>query len=214
MGTSRAEHAEPPFLVVDDEAGWANTLAREIRDVFPVEVCDTLMAATRAVTSKRFAGAVVDILLRGENGLDLAASWRARRGADTILMISADARQATANCCSANGLLFAYKDDFQPSLNTILASALADLYLPEAMQRPFKEFVLAERLEPIDAKIFALHLKGCSRKGMTGPCRMSLDGIKTRIRRLLDRLKATSLKDLEERMWAMAGRARPSGVGI
>jgi two-component system response regulator PilR (NtrC family) len=66
-----AEKALPRILVVDDSPETLELFKLQLGDKYDVETTISLKAASEKLETQRFHIAIVDLVLPGENGLDL-----------------------------------------------------------------------------------------------------------------------------------------------
>jgi len=99
----------PRLLVVEDEASHARVTAIGLRiEGFEVEIAPTADAALKALDAEPFDMAVVDLMLPGTNGLQLARMVRERHPDTRVVLTSAyhlSERQLVRADCGAIGFV-------------------------------------------------------------------------------------------------------------
>lgn len=99
----------PRLLVVDDDANHTRVTAIGLRiDGFEVEMAQTADAALELMAGQTFDVAVVDLMLPGTNGIQLARLIRERHAATRIVLTSAyhlSERQLVRVDCGAIGFV-------------------------------------------------------------------------------------------------------------
>ena len=118
------------YLLVDDDASFANTLARALaRRGMTVSIAHTSAEAIALANNNRFDRAIVDLKIDTDSGLDLIASVRLSQPALQIVMLTgyssiataveAVKRGATNYLCkpaSAEQILNAFNDDVDTAI--------------------------------------------------------------------------------------------------
>jgi DNA-binding response OmpR family regulator len=101
--------ALPRLLVVDDDANHMRVTAIGLRiDGFDVELAQNADAALELMAGQSFDVAVVDLMLPGTNGIQLARLMRERHAATRIVLTSAyhlSERQLVRVDCGAVGFV-------------------------------------------------------------------------------------------------------------
>jgi DNA-binding response OmpR family regulator len=99
----------PRLLVVEDEASHARVTAIGLRiEGFEVEIAPTADAAMKALDAEPFDVAVVDLMLPGTNGMQLARMVRERHPLTRVVLTSAyhlSERQLVRADCGAVGFV-------------------------------------------------------------------------------------------------------------
>jgi DNA-binding response OmpR family regulator len=99
----------PRLLVVEDEPSHARVTAIGLRiEGFEVEIAPTADAALKALAAEPFDVAVVDLMLPGTNGMQLARMVRERHPATRVVLTSAyhlSERQLVRADCGAVGFV-------------------------------------------------------------------------------------------------------------
>jgi DNA-binding response OmpR family regulator len=99
----------PRLLVVEDEASHARVTAIGLRiEGFDVEIAPTADAAMKLLDSEPFDVAVVDLMLPGTNGMQLARMVRERHPTTRVVLTSAyhlSERQLVRADCGAVGFV-------------------------------------------------------------------------------------------------------------
>lgn len=99
----------PRVLVVDDDAGHARVVVIGLRvEGFDVELTHDAEEALRLLASERFDAAVVDLMLPGTNGIQLARLVRERHPSTRVVLTSAyhlSERQLLRADCGAVGFV-------------------------------------------------------------------------------------------------------------
>ena len=99
----------PRVLVVDDEANHARVMAIGLRiEGFEVETAGDASAAMTLLASSPFDMAIVDLMMPGTNGIQLARMVRERHAATRVVLTSAyhlSERQLVRADCGAVGFV-------------------------------------------------------------------------------------------------------------
>jgi DNA-binding response OmpR family regulator len=99
----------PRVLVVDDDSSHARVVAIGLRvEGFDVELTHNADEALRLLADERFDAAVVDLMLPGTNGIQLARLFRERHPCTRVVLTSAyhlSERQLVRADCGAVGVV-------------------------------------------------------------------------------------------------------------
>jgi DNA-binding response OmpR family regulator len=99
----------PRLLVVDDDANHSRVTAIGLRiDGFEVEIAQSAYTALEVMASQSFDVAVIDLMLPGTNGIQLARLLRERHPSTRIVLTSAyhlSERQLARVDCGAVGFV-------------------------------------------------------------------------------------------------------------
>src|ERR1700704_5026410 len=69
------------ILAVDDDANMRRLINRSLRaEGYEIESCSSIAEALKALRAQHYSAAVLDVMMAGENGFDLARRIRAGEG--------------------------------------------------------------------------------------------------------------------------------------
>jgi DNA-binding NarL/FixJ family response regulator len=186
------------FLLVEDDASVARSVARILRAHGTVQVVGLVADAVVAIEAQPWVAVIVDICLPDGSGLDIVEHARDARPMVPMLVLTGSLDPRHINRAAALGARFVCKpcagDVLLPFVHDAkaLAAGRDSGALDDLVARAAARWTFSSR----ETEIFAAALGGATRDDYLRASEMSPNTYKTHVRRLLEKSDADSLATL------------------
>ena len=190
------------FLIVEDEAPLARTLARQLERHRSVRIAHDLGAARAALGEQpHFTGILLDVILPDGSGLDLLEEIRRSDSLVPVVVLTGELDREFINRAQRLGAHYVCKPASTANIDRFAQQAMA--------QEPVADVEIAQRIDHLaqriglskkERQVLALSVNGLSRRELASALGVAENTVKAQIRSLLKKSGARSLATLAQQV--------------
>lgn len=188
------------FLVVEDDALQARTMARLLREYGSVSVAHTLAEATERSTDRALTAALVDVKLPDGDGLAFVEALRSSRPTVPILVLTGCVDREHINRTHLLGAEYVCKPPLLENIESFAKRAMVPAAPPGDPEALTLEWARCHGLSKNETEVIRLVVMGVPRSGIPRKMGVSDNTVKTYVRRLLGKSGAESVEALARRI--------------
>ncbi len=195
------------FLIVEDEAAFARSLARHFRKHRPTDIVHTLSEARHALGSGDYIGVILDLRLPDGFGLDLLTQIREAHEELPVLVLTGEFNREVVNRVQALRAEYVCKPATSENLTPFIDRAMDHAGGVEArvvmrVDDMVKEWSLTRR----ERALLLLSVEGLPRRELANRLGVAENTVKAQTRSLLKKSGARSLATLAQQVLKRASR--------
>ncbi len=185
----------PEFLIVEDDAALARSLARIVGEYGEVSIAPTVQQARYALTQDRpWAGVVLDLNLPDGFGLDLLTEIRAEGTVLPVMVLTGEFNRELVNSAQALRAEYVCKPASPGNLLPFIKDAIAQRGLDDArIGSCVDDMARSLALTPREKQLMSLSVQGLSRRELAETLGVAENTVKAQTRSLLKKTGARSL---------------------
>ena len=205
------DRAGAQFLVVADDPGTAQALARECERYGTCTIRESAADALYVLAEMQsIAGVIVESELRAGSGMHVAIYARQKLNLPTLLLSENNTHQ-TVHQAYQIGALYLCKPVEPQELEMFISAAAAQArQVDDAQRTALTALAVRAALTPRETEVVQLALDDIARSNMAEAMGITESTLKFHIRSVLDKCEAKNLSELVRSILVRAGRTPPT----